>query len=102
MAVQLTITNCSECPHHRLERYYTADSFEYVCNLLCSKTDRPRPETTDKMKRVENSSRIAFVETGSPAAKAPIPDWCPLRPKKVPACECGCCPFCCDDEDLWK
>jgi hypothetical protein len=77
MSVQLTINNCDECPHCAAERYYTADSFEYVQQLWCRKSKRPKPETTDAMKVVPNNSRIGFVETGSSPKK--IPDWCPLR-----------------------
>lgn len=79
MAVNLPINHCLECPHHATERYYTADSFEYVTNLFCKKTDRPRPETTDRQVPVIDNSRIGFIDSGSNPDNIKIPDWCPLR-----------------------
>jgi hypothetical protein len=104
VSVQLTITKCQECPHHAMERYYTADSFEHVSTLLCKKTDRPHPEATDMQETVPNSSRVALIDSG---AKQPaVPDWCPLRNEAdgnaVNQCKCGACDSCCPDDELWK
>lgn len=77
MSVNLKINACGECPHVRNDRYYTADSFEYVTKVWCAKTDRPAGPSTDREPSVEGSSTIAVRDTFD---KAPlIPEWCPLR-----------------------
>lgn len=77
MSVQLTINSCKDCPNLRTERYYTADSWEYVLTWYCGKTDRPQPEMTDKAPKVPDSSRIGWEEGASEPTT--IPEWCPLR-----------------------
>lgn len=59
----LTIVDCRKCPHMREERVYTADSFENVFDVFCTKTKRKNKkcgqwETFDK--------------------HAILPKWCPL------------------------
>lgn len=61
-AVKLTIKNCSECPKREEDRYYTADSFEFVQEWLCS---------------AKGKKRITIHEWNDPIP--PIPSWCPLR-----------------------
>lgn len=78
MSVTMKIENCGSCPHLGVEQYFTADSFEHNHNWYCKKSDRPKPETTDKMEIVQQSSRLAIVENKSDEPKN-IPSWCPLR-----------------------
>lgn len=69
----LPINSCEECPFLRVERYYTADSWEVEFQGICTKTTRPSPPHTDKMKRVKDSSSLGFGKEFNF-----IPDWCPL------------------------
>lgn len=78
MSVNIEIETCRDCPHLKTERYYTADSWEFVSTWYCGKTDRPKPESTDLQDIVENSSRIALVER-SRDEPDDVPTWCPLR-----------------------
>jgi hypothetical protein len=59
--VYLKIESCERCPHVRIERDYTSDSFEF-----CTKWD------CDMSKR--NIRR--YVDWND--NKKVIPDWCPL------------------------
>lgn len=71
----LPITNCGDCPNMGSERYYTADSWEYVESWFCKKTDRPQTARTDRQS-VKDDNLIGYAE-GSHTPKK-IPDWCPL------------------------
>ena len=82
MSVNLEIVSCVDCPNMGKERFYTADSWEYVSKWFCKKTDRPKSGTTDRMPRVENSSDIAYVEWVRDEPKE-IPKWCPLRNQTI-------------------
>lgn len=76
--VFLEIKTCEDCPHKDTERFYTADSWEYVESWLCKKTDRPATAKTDAMPYIPNSNLIAQVEKQRDKPKE-IPSWCPLR-----------------------
>lgn len=76
--MSVTINTCKDCAHLGVTRYYTADSWEHVMTWYCRKVKRPKPETTDRQKKVQNSSKIKLVEYPREEPKE-IPDWCPLR-----------------------
>ncbi len=40
--VYLRIKRCDACPHVKIERYYTGDSFEMVFIWKCAKTKRAK------------------------------------------------------------
>lgn len=66
-SVNLRISSCTECPHFRSERDYTADSFEYCFRWICNYGKEPK----DIRRYVDWSD-----------TKKHIPDWCPLVKKK--------------------
>lgn len=66
--VTLKIKSCTECPFLKEERAYTADSFEMVFDLFCTKK--------------KNKKIAGYVGwTKSEQSSVKIPDWCPLLKK---------------------
>lgn len=61
-SVNLKITNCSECPNIRSDRFYTPDPWETVYEWKCT---------------IYACKRIYLKEPFDPIP--PIPTWCPLR-----------------------
>lgn len=78
MFIHVKIDKCGDCRFLGIDRYFTADPFEHVWTWYCKKSNRPKPETTDKMKVIPESSRIALVENKKDEP-IEIPSWCPLR-----------------------
>ena len=81
-SVFLEIKTCKDCPHLGRQKYYTADSWDSEETWFCKKTKRPKPESTDAMEHVPNSSCIAIVDWRPSDEPKKIPKWCPLRAKK--------------------
>ena len=79
---RLRVTNCKDCPHFRTDRFYTADSWEYILNWICKKTTRPTPSFRDYDPVVKDSSLIAQVEHARDEPKK-VPDWCPIAPSAL-------------------
>jgi len=66
MPVQFTINNCGECPHVRIERDYTSDSWEHAVKWLCSKKKKKKIAGYIEHKREEPKD---------------VPSWCPPHEK---------------------
>ena len=60
--IKFEIKDCSECPAHKPERVYTADSFEMVFDWFC---------------RDKANKKVGQTETFDPNPK--IPAWCPRK-----------------------
>lgn len=72
MKIQIDIKTCRECPFIKIERCYTADSYEYANDWFCGKKDN---------KKIEGY--ISWNEERD----VEIPKWCPIvvktKKKKV-------------------
>jgi hypothetical protein len=82
LQVKIEIKSCLDCAHCKVERYYTGDAFEYAQQALCNLSKRPQPEISDVGIKVENSCRIAFIDSTACKKKVKIPKWCPLAKKQ--------------------
>jgi hypothetical protein len=58
--IAISIKDCSQCPHSKIERVYTADSFENVHKWTCNK---------------ERKVIDGYVDTFD---KVAVPNWCPI------------------------
>lgn len=58
----LEITSCEQCPHLKVERHHTADSFEHVWKWTCEKA--------------RGGARLIGYEEDRD--KPAVPKWCPL------------------------
>ncbi len=65
MEIKINIKNCSECPFVKIEKVYTADSWEDVSKWSCTKK--------------KNKTIHEYVEWNDKITK--IPDWCPVKVK---------------------
>ncbi len=60
--IQIKIKDCSECPFHKVESVYTADSFENISKWICKKA-----------KNIVIDGCVGWTD------KVKIPNWCPVR-----------------------
>lgn len=67
MSVTLSIERCAQCPAHRSEREYTADSFETEYRMHCDRA----------------AGRVIGYHDWRACERNALtpPDWCPLRVK---------------------
>lgn len=77
--VTIKIKSCTECPHFKSERDYTADSFEMCFRWICTHhSNVTGPDNKKDIRRyVKWSDNKNF-----------IPDWCPLTENKEKL-DCG-------------
>ena len=62
----LEVSSCESCPSAKIERVYTADSFETVLALKCQR---------------KNGAHVAEREWNEPWPA--IPEWCSLPKKEI-------------------
>ena len=70
ITIETQVASCRECPHCKLEPYYTSDSFETASNWYCKK---------------ENGKKISGYIEWHEEKKVKIPDWCPYRTSSAAA-----------------
>lgn len=71
--VCITIDKCCDCQHHYVQRIYTADSWEHVEGLYCSKVTDVRSSN--------QKHRLVVSDDWDAREHSRIPDWCPLLNK---------------------
>ena len=81
MCNHIKVRNCSGCSNLSVDRYYTADSWDYTVRGSCVATSRSAPSYRDYEKEIPNSSSVGFD------GNYPIPDWCPLIERKTEMAE---------------
>lgn len=85
MSVNLKLTSCENCPHCLKDRFFTADSWEFIIAWNCTHSDLTcKPNHYTDHYEFRHPPGIALVEHDRDKPKD-IPRWCPLRDQKEEA-----------------
>ena len=68
MKISIEITDCKQCPNCKIDRVYTADSFEQIYMLSCKKQFDPQIMTHKVISSYSEWNDKDFV-----------PEWCPQK-----------------------
>lgn len=74
--VHIEINNCCDCQNHYVQRIYTADSWEHIEGVYCSKVSDGSAGFGANGKH-----KLVVWDDWDCRSCANIPDWCPLLKK---------------------
>lgn len=76
----IKIDNCLNCPHHFVDRIWTADSFEHESGCFCMLV---REDDMVKKEFHRQEQKMVGCDDWHLERYTKVPDWCPLIKKVV-------------------